>query len=120
MTNIFLGIMKYVMIKTWYVFILLPVAFYLSKFLNNKKSNHIRGAKITTVNELKKALLKEKCSLPFGQIEMPIDAEIKHSFIVGRPGTGKTNCINQIIEALIKRNSKTLIYDFKGDFLTKF
>lgn len=119
-TNIFLGIMKYVMIKTWYVFILLPVAFYLSKFLNNKKSNHIRGAKITTVNELKKALLKEKCSLPFGQIEMPIDAEIKHSFIVGRPGTGKTNCINQIIEALIKRNSKTLIYDFKGDFLTKF
>ena len=56
----------------------------------------------------------------FGIIPIPWWAENRHFIIVGRPGTGKTTLLNQVIEKLRQREEKAIIYDFKGDYLSCF
>jgi type IV secretory pathway TraG/TraD family ATPase VirD4 len=83
-------------------------------------NSYIRGAKLLEAGEFRRCI-KETVSLPLGrEIKMPYSAEIKHTFILGRPGTGKTNAINQMLSVVKKRNNKAIIYDYKGDFLPKF
>ena len=56
----------------------------------------------------------------FGIIPIPWQAENRHFLITGRPGTGKTTLLNQVIEKLRQREEKAIIYDFKGDYLSCF
>lgn len=55
-----------------------------------------------------------------GKIPVPPWAETRHFLIVGRPGTGKTTLLNQVLEVLRKRGEKVIIHDFKGDYLSCF
>ncbi|MCS7214963.1 MAG: type IV secretion system DNA-binding domain-containing protein [Thermodesulfovibrio sp.] len=55
-----------------------------------------------------------------GKIPVPPWAETRHFLIVGRPGTGKTTLLNQVLEVLRKRGNKAIIHDFKGDYLSYF
>ena len=52
----------------------------------------IRGSKKITTQEYESQAKKddEELDIPFGTVKMPISAEPKHTFIVGRPGVGKT------------------------------
>ncbi len=90
------------------------------------KDRYVRGARLITEEELAKAIRRdgERTDLPVGSVMMPISAEAKHCFIIGRPGVGKTVAISQIIERLKERRSasggKGIIYDFKGDYLSRF
>jgi type IV secretory pathway TraG/TraD family ATPase VirD4 len=58
--------------------------------------------------------------LPIGSFRLPIKEENKHCLAIGRPGTGKTVFISQVVEGLIKRNAKAVIYDSKGDYTERF
>ncbi|WP_366934812.1 MULTISPECIES: type IV secretion system DNA-binding domain-containing protein [Thermodesulfovibrio] len=40
--------------------------------------------------------------------------------MTGRPGTGKTTLLNQVLEVLRERGAKAIIHDFKGDYLSYF
>ena len=50
---------------------------------------------------------------PFGIMEQEA---IQHVAVLGRSGSGKTNCINQIILNFIKKNKKFLIFDWKKNY----
>ncbi|MBW2598564.1 MAG: type IV secretion system DNA-binding domain-containing protein [Deltaproteobacteria bacterium] len=86
------------------------------------RDEYVRGAKLITAGELKREIKndREAVSLPIGDIKMPRTAEVKHCFVIGRPGVGKTVMISQIFEQLIERKEKIVIYDSKGDYLQKF
>lgn len=58
--------------------------------------------------------------LQIGMIPIPPWGETRHFLIVGRPGTGKTTLLNQILEVLRRRGDKAIIHDFKGDYLSYF
>lgn len=58
--------------------------------------------------------------LNVGDILIPQDAETKGFLIVGRPGTGKTQILSQILDILKDRNRKVIVHDFKGDYLQYF
>ncbi len=80
------------------------------------------GAIMIDADNLKKEIQKdgEQTDIPIGNIRMPISAEPKHCFLVGRPGAGKTVAISAVINCLRRRDAKAIIYDFKGDFVSKF
>lgn len=55
-----------------------------------------------------------------GKIPVPPFGETRHFLIVGRPGTGKTTLLNQVLEKLRVRQQKAIIHDFKGDYVSTF
>ena len=66
--------------------------------------------------------LNRKEELEFRKNKLPISYKIenKHFFILGAPGSGKTLLLNEVLEQLKIREEKTIIHDFKGDFVDKF
>jgi len=86
------------------------------------KDKYVRGSKFISTDDLNFQIKTEgkKTDLNIGNLSIPVDAETKHFLIVGRPGTGKTVCISQILERLKERKAKGIVYDFKGDYLSKF
>lgn len=105
-------------------FLLYPYVIGLFKRRSSKQSDkkYIRGARIDEALDYIAQAKKRKDSLdiPFGSIRQPRMAEPKHTLIVGRPGTGKTVSFNSIVNRVIERGEKGLIYDNKGDYLSKF
>jgi len=55
-----------------------------------------------------------------GKIPVPPWGETRHFLVVGRPGTGKTTLLNQVLNVLRQRKAKVIIHDFKGDYLSTF
>jgi type IV secretory pathway TraG/TraD family ATPase VirD4 len=66
------------------------------------------------------ALMLTNYHLNIGDILIPQDAETKGFLVVGRPGTGKTQILSQILDILKDRNRKVIVHDFKGDYLQCF
>ncbi|MFZ5996392.1 MAG: type IV secretion system DNA-binding domain-containing protein [Nitrospirota bacterium] len=83
---------------------------------------YISGAKLITAERLNKAIRKEgeKADLQIGEVNIPKSAEPKHALIIGRPGVGKTVCLSQVLARLKARGERGIVYDFKGDYLSKF
>lgn len=54
------------------------------------------------------------------KIRIPKDFETKHILIVGVPGSGKTNLLYPILNDVVKRGDKTVIYDYKKDYTEVF
>ena len=63
---------------------------------------------------------KEENEFRKGIVPIPTESELRHFFIVGRSGSGKTVLLNPTIQQLKIRQEKILIHDFKGDMVTKF
>ena len=86
------------------------------------EDKYVRGAQLLTAEELNRQVKKdgELTHIQIGNVQMPVSAEPKHMFVIGRPGTGKTIAMRRIIEDIRQRNNKAVIYDFKGDYLCKF
>ncbi|MEM7828269.1 MAG: type IV secretion system DNA-binding domain-containing protein, partial [Candidatus Aenigmatarchaeota archaeon] len=81
---------------------------------------HLRGQKLVSERELAKLIQAKDVSFYIGMVPFPITYETRHMLIVGRPGTGKTTLINEILLSLRDRGVKAIIHDFKGDYVSKF
>lgn len=64
--------------------------------------------------------LRLRSAIPFGQVMLPPKEEPKQTFAIGKPGSGKTNFMNYILQAVIRRHQKGIIHDYKGDYVEKF
>lgn len=89
------------------------------------KDEHLRGAKLVTDDEVKKLAEKDcksdtKKNIYLGKVPLPNKFEPRHVLTFGKPGTGKTTLMNQVIATLRKRGERALIYDMKGDYLSTF
>jgi type IV secretory pathway TraG/TraD family ATPase VirD4 len=115
---------SYVAIVSCAVYLLYPLVLLLFKrrAQNQSDKSYVRGGHLISAKEYDRILKKhgESCDLPFGTVSMPRSAETKHTFIVGRPGVGKTVMLSQILERLKQRGEKAIVYDFKGEYLSKF
>ncbi len=108
-----------------YLFIPLGVRGFKKRAQEQLTVRYIRGARLITVREFNRdpAVSKtcgQETALPFGQVAMPPEAETRHTFIIGRPGTGKTVLLSQVLERLKARGAKGIVYDFKGEYLASF
>ncbi|WP_458250610.1 type IV secretion system DNA-binding domain-containing protein [Geobacter anodireducens] len=103
--------------------VLLVVGWIVARREHNAQTSdvYVRGAMVTNALELTKRL---KSSLGdgiirIGEVLIPRALEPTHFFLVGRPGAGKTTLINYMLNKIIDRGDRGLIWCAKGeDFLT--
>lgn len=97
---------------------------YLYFFLKSRsvfQEKYIRGTMIIPEKEFARKIKKEKNSIVLNSsLSIPFDCENRHVFAIGRPGSGKTQFFCRVIEKIIERNDKAIVYDFKGDFVSRF
>ncbi len=124
----FYELQKFVFTKSLWSWLLLPmIMIYIYLFDEEDVSrDYIQGRRYITPEALNKLshkiripFLLQKC-IPFGEVYLPRPDEIKQTFVVGKPGSGKTNAFNQMIEKIRKREQKLIVHDFKGDYVEKF
>lgn len=113
--------------KLFYLFmffavVLFPLILYIIAALLWSEKKYVRGTKFTSVKKLKREFRRrrERTFLPLGLFDMPVSLENRHIFTIGLPGTGKSNMIRQIVEALYGRGDKCVIFDTKGEFFGEF
>jgi len=55
-----------------------------------------------------------------GSVGIPSKIMTRHNFIIGKPGSGKSQLIFRVVEQLLKNDVRCVIHDFKGDFIPLF
>jgi hypothetical protein len=114
---------------------------YLEKKGQNEKEEFIRGSKFTTLKDYKiKVEREEKNGSKDFILETNLDTTYENQrginklkiplgfdstanlLVVGKPGSGKTTIISNFVDSLNRNliDSKTIIYDSKGDYTPKF
>lgn len=83
---------------------------------------HIRGAQLVTPEELNREIEKagEVTDIRIGEIAIPKDLETYHTFVIGTTGAGKTALLSKIYQRLRDRGEKGIVYDLKGDMVSRF
>ncbi len=91
------------------------------------REHWVRGSRFIDENEYNRRVREDMKSSPargkpvmIGGCLLPVQSEPEHIFIIGKPGVGKSVLIYGIVEQIISNSGKAVVYDFKGDFLSKF
>ena len=104
--------------------IVLLLGFLLTNSHNNTKV--LRGGKIIPSRQLKAILkkepkLKNQPQLELAGIPIPVKYENRGFFMVGSPGSGKTQAISQMVATLKQRSDfRGVVFDRGGELLEKF
>lgn len=109
--------------KSFFVWPLLPCFYFFFWFKSRSvlKEEYIRGTIILSEREFSKKITKNKINIKLNEkLSIPFDCENRHVFTIGKPGAGKTQLFCRVIEKIVERNEKAVIYDFKGDYISRF
>jgi type IV secretory pathway TraG/TraD family ATPase VirD4 len=106
------------------VFALYPVALVGFRQRAKNQSNHryLRGARLIAAEELNRQIKKRRqpTAIPLGAVKMPVELENRATIIIGKPGTGKSQCFRQIVKTIKRIGAQGIVYDHKGEYLTEF
>ena len=94
------------------------IALFKGRSKRQLETKHLAGAGLANAQDFVRQI--GKGDLPFGSFRLPVKEETKHCLTIGRPGTGKTVFLSQVVQRLIERKAKGVIYDFKGDYVSRF
>ena len=84
-----------------------------SRFINEEEYNN-RVLEDLHKNDIQKGFMN------VGGCILSTLAEPEHVYIEGKPGVGKSVLTYQVVEQIIRNGQKAVVYDFKGDYLSKF
>lgn len=103
--------------------------FILLLFLLNPASRVIRGQEIVTDSEMQRILNKRQAAvnmpqlplLEIGGVQLPNDLENLGFFLIGSPGSGKTQGIKKLLETLRDREDfRVMVLDHNGELMESF
>jgi type IV conjugative transfer system coupling protein TraD len=95
------------------LFSLILGIYFIRKGIQRKNQRFIRGNKIVEPSELKKFLHKNKVASDLKINDLPLvkDSEVQHFLVHGTVGTGKSQLIMKLLDALRKRGDRVIVYD---------
>ena len=79
---------------------------------------YLRGAVMLEDQELARLVRRKHQATPIrvGSIPLPAGTECEHLAFIGAPGTGKSQAIMGLLDAIRERGDAAVIYDSKGTF----
>lgn len=97
-------------------------------FFVRRKGKSVTDHKILNNHELVdskifKRIIKKQglaSKITIGTVPLIKDSESKHIFLHGSTGSGKSTCIKELMQALIKRGDKFIVYDKSCDLTNTF
>lgn len=106
--------------------IIIGLLWLLIRISGDNNANVVRGAKVISAHKLKNTLkkqpkLKHQPQLELAGMPIPATYENRGFFLVGSPGSGKTQAISQMVAVLKQRNDfRGIVFDPGGELLEKF
>ncbi len=106
--------------------IIIGLLWLLIRIGGDNNANVVRGAKIVSAPKLKNTLkrqskLKHQPQLELAGMPIPATYENRGFFLVGSPGSGKTQAISQMVAVLKQRTDfRGIVFDRGGELLEKF
>jgi type IV conjugative transfer system coupling protein TraD len=95
---------------------------FLTKGKKQRNKRELRGAKLSSPQELCRELkIKEEAS-QFSLAGVPLkkDAEVQNTLITGTTGVGKTTALIELMDQARKQGQRAIVYDKKGTFVSAF
>ena len=88
----------------------------------NKRRKLLSGVEVVSVKVLKKLVKRKRLASQFviGGLPLIKDGETKHMLICGTTGSGKTNCLHELLSQIRKQGQRAVIVDLTGDFVAKY
>jgi type IV conjugative transfer system coupling protein TraD len=82
----------------------------------------LSGTKAVSAESLKKLIKKRKEASEFTLAGIPLikDKEKQHTLIIGTTGSGKTNCIHELLQQIRAKKQRAIIVDMTGGFIEKY
>ena len=83
---------------------------------------YLRGAVKVSDDELARQVRRKRqgTRLRIGKVPLPAGSECEHLAFIGGPGTGKTQAILGLLDAIRARGDAAVIYDSKGTFTSHY
>jgi type IV conjugative transfer system coupling protein TraD len=82
----------------------------------------LSGTEVVSAKMLKKLIRsrKEASDLTLAGVPLIKDKEKQHSLIIGTTGSGKTNCIHELLQQIRAKKQRAIIVDMTGAFIEKY
>ncbi|MDP2194306.1 MAG: type IV secretion system DNA-binding domain-containing protein [Alphaproteobacteria bacterium] len=97
---------------------LISIFYFVKKGRDLKNAKQMSGATLHSIKTYAKDF-KKPC-LKIDTIPIARDLEVKHFMVPGTTGSGKSNMMNHLIQAIEERGDKAVIVDTTGGFVEKF
>jgi type IV conjugative transfer system coupling protein TraD len=82
----------------------------------------LSGTEAVSAESLKKLIKNRKEASEFNLAGVPLikDKEKQHTLIIGTTGSGKTNCIHELLQQNRAKKQRAIIVDMTGGFIEKY
>ncbi len=109
-------------LKLTSVFAVLISWYFFNKGKAQAANKLIRGSSFQEAKELQKAIIKQKMAsdIKIDSFPMIKDSEVQHILVHGTVGTGKSQLIMKILDAIKKRGDRAIIYDKGCTFIQHY
>lgn len=95
--------------------------FWIARGYSRQKKKILQGTLLVKPSELKKLIKKkDQSDLSLGGVPLLKNRETEHMMIVGTTGTGKSNCLNHLLQQIRERGDRAVIVDTTGSLVSKF
>ena len=88
----------------------------------NKEKKLLSGVHVVSISSLKKLMRPHgrKGALRIAGIPLAENLETKHMLLSGTTGSGKTNCLHELLPQLRCAKQRAVIVDLTGEFVSKY
>jgi len=99
--------------------LILVIGFWMGQreALSQTEDRHRRGSQLVPPKQLNHCLRKTEGDgqIQLGEIILPCPIEVRGMFAIGMLGVGKTQLQNRIMDTIVERDEKGIIFSVKGD-----
>ena len=98
------------------------VYFFHLRGLSQRSMTKVRGGGITDAKTLKKMLIKaDKASdIIIAGVPLLKGAETQHILLAGTTGTGKSVCMQELMDTVRAKKQRAIVYDIEGTFIPTY